>query len=75
MPVLVLARAWLRIIWRCWQDGTAFDPPCTAAGSPQPLDIGRSYFCQAVLGPDGGHGGTLSASGSCPAGGAIDCPP
>jgi putative transposase len=20
------ARAWLRIIWRCWQDGTAFDP-------------------------------------------------
>jgi transposase len=24
--VRVLARAWLRIIWRCWQDGVTFDP-------------------------------------------------
>ena len=24
--VRVLARAWLRIIWRCWQDGTPYDP-------------------------------------------------
>jgi transposase len=24
--IRILARAWLRIIWRCWQDGTAFDP-------------------------------------------------
>lgn len=24
--IRVLARAWLRIIWRCWQDGVAFDP-------------------------------------------------
>jgi transposase len=24
--VRILARAWLRIIWRCWQDGAAFDP-------------------------------------------------
>lgn len=24
--VRILARAWLRIIWRCWQDGNAFDP-------------------------------------------------
>lgn len=24
--VRILARAWLRIIWRCWQDGVAFDP-------------------------------------------------
>jgi transposase len=22
----ILARAWLRIIWRCWQDGAAYDP-------------------------------------------------
>lgn len=22
----VLARAWLRIIWRCWHDGAAYDP-------------------------------------------------
>lgn len=24
--IWILARAWIRIIWRCWQDGTAFDP-------------------------------------------------
>ena len=24
--VRILARAWLRVIWRCWQDGTADDP-------------------------------------------------
>jgi transposase len=24
--IRILARAWLRIIWRCWQDSTAFDP-------------------------------------------------
>jgi transposase len=22
----ILARAWLRVIWRCWQDGNAYDP-------------------------------------------------
>ncbi len=24
--IRILARAWIRIIWRCWQDHTAFDP-------------------------------------------------
>ena len=24
--IRVLARAWIRIIWRCWQDGVAYDP-------------------------------------------------
>lgn len=24
--VRILARAWLRVLWRCWQDGTAYDP-------------------------------------------------
>jgi transposase len=24
--VRILARAWIRIIWRCWQDHTAYDP-------------------------------------------------
>jgi transposase len=24
--VRILARAWIRIIWRCWHDGVAFDP-------------------------------------------------
>lgn len=23
--VRILARAWLRVIWRCWQDGAAYD--------------------------------------------------
>ena len=22
----ILARAWTYVIWRCWQDGTAYDP-------------------------------------------------
>jgi len=24
--VRILARAWIYVIWRCWQDGTAYDP-------------------------------------------------
>lgn len=24
--VRILARAWIRVIWRCWQDGTAYNP-------------------------------------------------
>ena len=24
--VRILARAWIRVIWRCWQDGIAYDP-------------------------------------------------
>ena len=24
--IRILARAWIRVIWRCWQDGQAFDP-------------------------------------------------
>lgn len=24
--VRILARAWIRVIWRCWQDGVAYDP-------------------------------------------------
>jgi transposase len=29
--VRILARAWLFVIWRCWQDGTAYDPARHAA--------------------------------------------
>jgi transposase len=29
--VRILARAWIRIIWRCWQDGVAFDPALHAS--------------------------------------------
>ena len=31
--IRILARAWLRIIWRCWQDGVAFDPTRHGAAS------------------------------------------
>lgn len=24
--VRVLARAWVYVLWRCWQDGVAYDP-------------------------------------------------
>lgn len=26
MPSLILARAWIRVIYRCWNDGVAYDP-------------------------------------------------
>jgi transposase len=29
--VRILARAWIYVIWRCWQDGTAYDPAKHAA--------------------------------------------
>lgn len=32
--VRILARAWIRIIWRCWQDGVAFDPALHRARQP-----------------------------------------
>jgi transposase len=57
--IRILARAWLRVIWRCWLDGAAFDPAaCTAAARPPPLDIGHSYVCQPLLkvGRGGGRG-------------------
>ena len=43
----ILARAWLHVIWRCWQDGTAYDPAkhtalqrilAQQAASPRPGD-------------------------------------
>ena len=49
--IRILARAWLRIIWRCWQDGIAFDPnPPSSPVHRGRLDIGHSYVCQALLG-------------------------
>jgi hypothetical protein len=32
--VRILARAWLRVIWRCWQDHVAFDPALHRARQP-----------------------------------------
>jgi transposase len=32
--VRILARAWIRVIWRCWQDGVAFDPALHRARQP-----------------------------------------
>jgi len=30
----ILARAWLRVIWRCWQDHTAYDPLTHGGNQP-----------------------------------------
>ena len=38
--VRILARAWIRVIWRCWHDRTAYDPARhggTQALQPQPV--------------------------------------
>jgi transposase len=29
--VRILARAWVYVVWRCWQDGTVYDPDKHAA--------------------------------------------
>lgn len=43
--IRILARAWIRIIWRCWQDGVAFDPAhSTKHVSKSQLDIGHSHL-------------------------------
>jgi transposase len=31
--IRILARAWIRVIWRCWQDGVAYDPSRHAAAA------------------------------------------
>lgn len=33
--VRILARAWVRVLWRCWHDGVAYDP--AQHGSAEPL--------------------------------------
>lgn len=32
--VRILARAWLRVIWRCWQDGVAYNPALHGGAQP-----------------------------------------
>ena len=46
--IRILARAWIRVIWRCWQDGQAFDPARHRDVKHSLLDIGHSYSCQAA---------------------------
>ena len=36
--VRILARAWIRVIWRCWQDGVAYDPTLHR-GARQHLEV------------------------------------
>ena len=31
--IRILARAWIRVIWRCWQDGVPYDPARHGAAS------------------------------------------
>ncbi|HEX6024889.1 MAG TPA: IS110 family transposase [Solirubrobacter sp.] len=37
--IRVLARAWTRILWRCWHDGVAYDPGKHAAAAARPLSL------------------------------------
>ena len=32
--VRILARAWIRVLWRCWQDHTPYDPPSHRSARP-----------------------------------------
>jgi hypothetical protein len=58
--VRILARAWARVIWRCWQDRTPLRPgPPPGRSSPQ----SRMRLTWEVS-------GVLSADGTGPAGGA-----
>jgi transposase len=50
--VRILARAWSYIIWRCWQDGTAYDPARHAA-LQRILDQQASQPADPAAGP--GH--------------------
>jgi transposase len=34
--IRILARAWLRVLWRCWQDHTSYDPIRHRAAQPRP---------------------------------------
>jgi hypothetical protein len=44
----LLARAWLRIIWRCWQDGAAFDPALHRARQAT-ATWHRALTCQVIM--------------------------
>ena len=44
--VRILARAWLHVIWRCWQDGVAYDP--AKHNALQPLLAEQDKIIQEV---------------------------
>jgi hypothetical protein len=48
--VRVLARAWVYVIWRCWQDSVAYDPPVTAVPSAWPASPCRLHERPSVCG-------------------------
>jgi hypothetical protein len=49
--VRILTRAWVYVIWRCWQDSSAYDPTKHAGsnGCPDPRAPSRHHLGQ----PDG----------------------
>jgi transposase len=38
----ILARAWIRVIWRCWQDHTAYDPTRHGGNHPIPNETNQA---------------------------------
>ncbi len=49
--VRILARAWIYVIWRCWQEGTAYDPAKHGA-LQRILDQPASQAADAAPGPE-----------------------
>ena len=54
--VRILARAWIRVIWRCWQDGVPFDPARHGARQRIVLDTGPSLASRLGLNVPNGRG-------------------
>ena len=45
--VRILARAWLHVIWRCWQDHTPYDPTNTTPTTrPRCHCLTQGYSCR-----------------------------
>jgi transposase len=61
--VRILARAWVYVVWRCWQDGRAYDPDKHAA--LQRLSTGQNVDA-ASPGKSWGGTSTVSAAVSGP---------
>ena len=68
--VRILARAWLHIIWRCWQDHAPYDPAKHRAlqRAPKPGCLTQGYSCRTWRGRAIGWrlGLWRAGSGTCP---------
>ena len=83
--VRVLARAWIRAIWRCWHDHTRYDPgaisllcgPFRPARimRPAPPKLHRRHRDRARIAYLESPAGVASVASSCSVGGRVGCGP